>query len=66
MILKLSFLKRFLLLVSLLAIGGLKGYSQNDFDKPVLSSFTASPTNVDISSGTEQLLLILQPLMLLE
>ena len=24
----------------------------NDFDKPVLSSFTASPTNVDISSGT--------------
>ena len=26
-------------------------YAQNDFDKPVLSSFTISPYEVDISSG---------------
>ena len=55
--LKLSFLKRFLLLVSLLAIGCLKGYSQNDFDKPVLSNYTVSPSTVDISSGTQTLTL---------
>tara|TARA_B110000967_G_scaffold191125_1_gene216486 strand:+ start:361 stop:765 length:405 start_codon:yes stop_codon:yes gene_type:complete len=47
---KLSFLNRFLLSVSLLGIGIVKGYSQNDFDKPVLSSFSVSPSNVDISS----------------
>ena len=26
--------------------------SDNDFDRPVLSSFNVSPTSVDISSGT--------------
>ena len=55
--LKLSFKKRFLLLVSLLAIGCLEGYSQNDFDKPVLSNYTVSPSSVDISSGTQTLTL---------
>ena len=55
--LKLSFKKRFLLLVSLLAIGCLEGYSQNDFDRPVLSNYTVSPSTVDISSGTQTLTL---------
>ena len=32
-------------------MGSTKAYSQNDFDKPVLSSFTASSENVDILSG---------------
>ena len=55
--LKLSFLNRFLLLMSLLVVGILKGYSQNDFDKPILSEYTVSPSSVDISSGTQTLTL---------
>ena len=51
MMLKLSFLNRFLLLMSLLVVGILKGYSQNDFDKPIMSSVIASPSYVDVSSG---------------
>ncbi len=35
----------------------LKGYSQNDFDKPILSNYTVSPSSVDISSGTQTLTL---------
>ncbi|MDG1264153.1 MAG: hypothetical protein P8N57_06120, partial [Flavobacteriaceae bacterium] len=53
--LKLLFLNRFLLFLSLLGIGIVKGYSQNDFDKPILSNYTVSPSSVDISSGTQTL-----------
>ena len=53
--LKLSFLNHFLLFVSLIVAGLSKGYSQNDFDKPILSNYTVSPSSVDISSGTQTL-----------
>ena len=55
--LKLSFLNRFLLFVSCTCNRVLKGYSQNDFDKPILSNYTVSPSSVDISSGTQTLTL---------
>jgi len=57
MMLKLSFLNRFLLFVFLIIAGLSKGYSQNDFDEPILSNYTVTPSSVDISSGTQTLTL---------
>jgi len=40
----------FLFFLLLIFMGGIS-YAQNDFDGPVLSSYTVSPSNIDISSG---------------
>ena len=40
----------FVFYLLLIFMGGIS-YGQNDFDRPVLSSFNVSPTSVDISSG---------------
>ena len=47
-----STLKNTFLFSILLILVGSISYAQNDFDRPVLSSFNVSPTSVDISSGT--------------
>ena len=46
-----STLKNTFLFFLLLIFMGSISYAQNDFDRPVLSSFNVSPTSVDISSG---------------
>ena len=46
-----STLKYTFLFSLLLILVGSISYAQNDFDRPVLSSFNVSPTSVDISSG---------------
>ncbi|MEL0226081.1 MAG: hypothetical protein VW912_05365, partial [Flavobacteriaceae bacterium] len=46
-----STLKNTFLFSLLLILVGSISYAQNDFDRPVLSSFNVSPTSVDISSG---------------
>ena len=40
----------FLFSLLLILVGGIS-YAQNDFSAPILSSYTISPTSVDISSG---------------
>jgi hypothetical protein len=45
-----TFKYTFLFSLLLIFMGSIS-YAQNDFDRPVLSSFNVSPTSVDISSG---------------
>ena len=46
-----STFKNTLLFFLLLICMGSVSYAQNDFDKPVLTEFSISPAQVDISSG---------------
>ncbi|MEJ6556707.1 MAG: BspA family leucine-rich repeat surface protein, partial [Flavobacteriaceae bacterium] len=52
--------KVYLLCISFFSLFGIKSYAQNDFDKPVLSSITISPTNIDLSSGNVTITVTLQ------
>ena len=45
-----TFKNTFLFFLLLIFMGSIS-YAQNDFDRPVLSSFNVSPTSLDISSG---------------